>query len=217
MADYKFFAVRLMGSNNEISWVKVIGGWVYNCDGITAYSNSKVSHCFIWANDDAIKVYLSNIVWSDIVVWQLNNGGVIQMSWGRTQAHNCRISRVDVLRAEWVKAGFNAALLSCVGNRYQESDRYSIQNNWVIEDVVTENPVPIIFGINPDAFSANDVRNFTLKNWNVSMLDGTVFRNRILAGNPNTKIDGFIFDNFIFNNVLLTQDNWFDVLQIDTS
>jgi len=217
VADYKFFAVRLMGSYNEINWVKVIGGWVYNCDGITAYANSKVLHCFIWANDDAIKVYLSNIVWSDIVVWQLNNGGVIQTSWGRTQAQNCRISRVDVLRAEWVKAGFNDALLSCVGNHCQEAGRYSLQNNWVIEDVVTENPIPIIFGINPNAFSANDVRNFTLKNWNVKMNEGTIFKNRILAGNPNTIIDGFTLDNFIFNDILLTQDNWLDFLQMDTS
>jgi len=217
VADYKYFAVRLMGSNNAINWVKVIGGWVYNCDGITAYANSTVKNCFIWANDDAIKVYLSNITWSDIVVWQLNNGGVIQTSWGRSQAQNCRISRVDVLRAEWVKAGFNAALLSCVGNHYQEADRYSIQSNWLIEDVVTENPVPIIFGINPNAFSANDVRNFTLKNWNVKMNEGSIFKNRILAGNPNTIIDGFTLDNFVFNDILLTQDNWLNVLQMDTS
>ena len=217
VADYKYFAVRLMGSNNAISWVKVIGGWVYNCDGITAYANSTVKNCFIWANDDAIKVYLSNITWSDIVVWQLNNGGVIQTSWGRTQAHNCTISRVDVLRAEWVKAGFNAALFSCVGNHYQEADRYSIQSNWLIEDVVTEHPVPIIFGINPNAFSANDFRNFTLKNWDVKMTEGVVFKNRILAGNANTIIDGFVFDNFIFNDVLLTQDNWLTVLNMDTA
>jgi len=217
VADFKFFAVRLMGSHNEINWVKVIGGWVYNCDGITAYANSKVSHCFIWANDDAIKVYQSNITWSDIVVWQLNNGGVIQISWGRTQAYNCHISRVDVLRAEWVKQGFNAALLSCVGNHYHEANRYSIQKDWIIEDVVTENPIPVIFGINPDDFSPNDIRNFTLKNWNVKMLDSDVFRNKIIAGNPQTIIDGFIFDNFIYNDILITKDNWLDVMKIDTS
>jgi len=217
VADFKRFAVRLRGSYNRIDWVKVIGGWVYNCDGITAYANSTVSHCFIWANDDAIKVYLSNITWSDIVVWQLNNGGVIQISWGRTLADNCRISRVDVLRADWVKAGFNAALFSCVGNYYNEPDRYSMQSNWVIEDLVTENPVPIIFGLNPDPHSINHIRNFTLKNWNVKMEEGAIFRNRIKNGNPQTIIDGFVFDNFIYNDVLLTKDNWVDVMQIDTS
>jgi len=216
VADFKHFAIRLMGTNNEISWVKTIGGWVYNCDGITAYANSTVKNCFIWANDDAIKVYLNNIHWSDISVWLLNNGGVIQTSWGRTQALNCSIKRVDILRAEWVKAGFNAALLSCVGNRYQEPDRFSEQKDWLIEDVVTENPVPIIFGINPDSYSINHVRNFTLRNWNVKMSVGPVFQNRIKAGNPNTIIDGFVFDNFVFNDILLTQENWLEVLNLDT-
>lgn len=217
VADPKYFAVRLMGSHNQISWVKVIGGWVYNCDGITGYTDSKVSHCFIWANDDAIKVYLSNIIWSDIVVWQLNNGGIIQMSWGRTQALDCTISRVDVLHAEWVKAGFNAALLSCVGNHYDELNRYSLQKNWLIEDVVTETPVPVVFGINPDSFSANDIRNITLKNWNVKMTKGSVFKNKIVRGYPDTILDGFVFDNVIFNDTLLTKDNWIKVMSIDTA
>lgn len=217
VADPKYFAVRLMGSHNQISWVKVIGGWVYNCDGITGYTDSRVSHCFIWANDDAIKVYLSNITWSDIVVWQLNNGGVIQMSWGRTQALDCTISRVDILHAEWVKAGFNAALLSCVGNHYDEANRYSLQKNWLIEDVVTETPVPVVFGINPDNFSANDVRNITLKNWNVKMTKGSVFKNKIVKGYPGTILDGFVFDNVVFNDTLLTKDNWIKVMSIDTA
>ncbi|MDO9635231.1 MAG: hypothetical protein Q7J05_09410 [Paludibacter sp.] len=208
IADYTRFALRLIASENEISWVKVIGGWVYNCDGITAYANSTVKNCFIWANDDAIKVYLSNITWSDIVVWQLNNGGVIQMSWGRSLAENCHISRVDILRAEWIKPGFNAALLSCVGNHYQEPDRFSAQTNWIIEDVVTENPVPIIFGINPNSSSVNHVRNIVLRNWNVQMEDGTVFRNRILNGHPETIIDGFVFENFKLNDTLLDETNW---------
>lgn len=211
IADYTRFALRLIASDNEISWVKVIGGWVYNCDGITAYANSTVKNCFIWANDDAIKVYLSNITWSDIVVWQLNNGGVIQMSWGRSLADNCRISRVDILRAEWIKPGFNAALLSCVGNHYQEPDRFSAQTNWIIEDVVTETPVPIIFGINPNSSSVNHVRNIVLRNWNVQMEDGPVFKNRIINGHPETIIDGFIFENFKLNNTLLNETNWLNV------
>lgn len=211
IADYKHFALRLIASGNEISWVKVIGGWVYNCDGITAYANSTVKNCFIWANDDAIKVYLSNITWSDIVVWQLNNGGVIQMSWGRSLSDSCKISRVDVLRAEWIKPGFNAALLSCVGNHYRETNRFSAQTNWIIEDVVTEHPVPVIFGINPNSSSVNHVRNIILKNWDVKMDDESIFQNRIINGHPETKIDGFIFSNFKLNNEVLNKTNWLKI------
>ena len=145
VADPKYFSVRLIGENNTVKWTKIIGGWIYNCDGISAFAGSKVSNCFIWANDDAIKVYRDNITWSDIVVWQLNNGGIIQMAWGGSNATNVSISRVDILRAEWNKPGFNRALLSCVGNKYEESGRYGLQKDWIIEDVVTENPIPIIF------------------------------------------------------------------------
>ncbi len=208
VADPKYFAVRLIGQNNKVSWTKVIGGWVYNCDGIAAFAGSTVSNCFIWANDDAIKIYRNNITWTDCVVWQLNNGGVIQMAWGGSNANNVKVSRVDVLRAEWNKPGFNRAVINCVGNRYQEPDKSGIQTNWLIEDVVTENPVPIIFNISPDAFSPNHIKGLTLKNWNVKMTMGTEFRNSITGNDPDVFFDGFVFDNFIFNGTKLTQANW---------
>lgn len=211
VADPKYFAVRLIGTNNIVNWTKVIGGWVYNCDGIAAYAGSTVSNCFIWANDDAIKVYRDNITWSDCVVWQLNNGGIIQMAWGGSIANNVRLSRIDVLRAEWNKPGFNRALLNCVGNRYKEAGKYGIQKDWLIEDVVTENPIPVIFNIAPDEFSANHIHNLTLKNWNVSMNMNTEYRNAIIGNDANEFFDGFVFDNLIFNGTKLTSSNWLEI------
>ena len=208
VADPKYFAVRLIGQNNSVKWTKVIGGWVYNCDGIAAYAGSTVSNCFIWANDDAIKVYRDNITWSDCVVWQLNNGGVIQMGWGGSNATNIKLSRIDVLRAEWNKPEFNRGLLSCVGNRYQEAGKTGLQKDWLIEDVVTENPVPVIFNVTPDPFSPNHIHNLTMKNWNVSMTMGTEFQNIIIGNDPNEYFDGFVFDNFVFNGIKLTKSNW---------
>ena len=69
LADTKFFAVRLLGKNNTVKWVKIVGGWTYNTDGIAAFAGSTVAHCFIWANDDSIKPYQDNLVISDCVVW----------------------------------------------------------------------------------------------------------------------------------------------------
>ena len=216
VADPKYFAVRLTGQNNTVKWTKVIGGWVYNCDGIAAYAGSIVSNCFIWANDDAIKVYRDDITWSDCVVWQLNNGGIIQMSWGGSNATNVKLSRIDVLRAEWNKPGFNRALLSCVGNRYKQAGKYGLQKDWLIEDVVTENPVPVIFNITPDNFSPNHIHNLTLKNWKVSMTMDTEYQNRIMGNDPNEYFDGFVFDNFIFNGTKLIQSNWLEITNLVT-
>ena len=211
VADPRYFAVRLIGQNNTVKWTKVIGGWVYNCDGIAAYAGSSVSNCFIWANDDAIKVYRDNITWSDCVVWQLNNGGIIQMAWGGSNSINVKLSRIDVLRAEWNKPGFNRALLNCVGNKYQEVGKTGLQKDWLIEDVVTENPIPVIFNVAPDPFSSNHIHNLTLKNWKVSMTMNTNYRNTIVGNDPSEYFDGFVLDNFVFNGTKLTPQNWLQI------
>jgi len=213
VSDPKYFAVRLIGKNNTVKWVKVIGGWTYNCDGIAAYEGSTVSNCFIWANDDAIKIYRNNITWLDCVVWQLNNGGVIQMSWGGSNATNVKISRLDVLRAEWNKPGFNRGLISCVGNAYHTPGLSGLQKDWLIEDVVTETPVPVVFNIAPDSFTPNRIQNITFKNWNVKMIMNTSFENMII-GNEHDPFTGFVFDNFVFNDVRLTFDNWLSVTKM---
>lgn len=216
VADPKYFAIRLIGQNNVVKWTKVIGGWVYNCDGIAAYKGSTVSNCFIWANDDAIKVYRDDITWTDCVVWQLNNGGIIQMSWGGSNATNVRISRLDVLRAEWNKPGFNRALLSCVGNRYQLPDRNGLQRNWLIEDVVTETPIPVVFNVTPDPSSPNHIDGLVLKNWDVKMEMGTRYQNMIVGNDPEKPLEGWVFDNFRFNGTKLTTDNWLNATDLQT-
>ena len=219
VADPKYFAVRLIGTDNTVSYTKVIGGWVYNCDGIAAFKGSTVSKCFIWANDDAIKVYRDSVVFSDIVVWQLNNGGIIQMSWGGavggSTAKGVRISRLDVLRAEWDVARFNVGLLNCVGNRYQEADRYALQENWLIEDVKTQRPIPLIFNITPDPYTHNHINGLTLKNWDVKMTMGTSFVNEIKGEDPNQFLSGFVFDNVVFNDDLLTNINYITTGDMD--
>lgn len=222
IADPKYFAVRLIGKFNTVKWVKIIGGWTYNCDGIAAFEGSNVSNCFIWANDDAIKIYRNNITWSDCVVWQLNNGGVIQMSWGGSNSTNVKVSRIDVLRAEWNKPGFNRALLNCVGNAYQTPGSFGLQKDWLIEDVVTETSIPIVFNIAPDSFTSNQIQNLTLKNWNVKMPMNTNFQNTIIGNNPKTNsgydpnnyFSGFVFDNVVFNGVKLDCVNWLTVTQM---
>ena len=217
VADPKYFAIRLVGKNNVVNYAKVIGGWVYNCDGIAAFKGSNVSKCFIWANDDAIKSYRDSITWSDIVVWQLNNGGIIQMSWGGgsdggSTNHNTTISRLDVLRAEWDVDRFNVGLLNCVGNRYDppkynDNTKHDDISDWLIEDVVTESEIPLVFNVTPDNFTHCHIHNMTLKNWDVNMNMSLGFINEIKGNVANDYITGFVFDNVRFNGGLLTNEN----------
>ncbi len=211
VADPKYFAIRLIGTDNEVSYAKVIGGWVYNCDGIAAYEGSNVSKCFIWANDDAIKAYRDSITWSDIVVWQLNNGGTIQMSWGGavggSTARGVTISRLDVLRAEWDVDRFNVGLLNCVGNHYQEAGRSDLLEDWLIEDVVTETEIPLIWNISPDSYTHCHINGLYMKDWTVLKNNSLGFVNKIVGEDPNDYLSGFVFDNVRFNNGLLTNEN----------
>jgi hypothetical protein len=214
VADFKYYALRLLSTYTTVSWVKTIGAWTWNTDGITVWNNSQVDHCFIWANDDAIKPYRPNITFSDIEVWQLDNGGTIEMSWGNVNSDNVVITNLDVLHAEWDHPGFNRGLLCCVGNHYQTAGVSSTMSNWWIENVVTETPVPNIFRITPDPSAPLNIQNLTLSNWNVSMPMNTAFTNQIIGNDLSQPFSGFVFDNFIFNGTNLTQQNWQEELQM---
>ncbi len=208
LADTKFFAVRLLGTNNNVNWIKIVGGWTYNTDGIAAFSGSTVAHCFIWANDDSIKPYANNLKISDCVVWQLNNGAVIQLGWGNAKATNVTISHVDVLHAEWNNHAANRGVVSCIGDKFAEGRLSSWQRAFLIEDLVTETPVPFIFNICPNPASPDQMHDITFKNWHVKMNMSQGWSNCIESGNATSPFDGFVFDNVVLNGVKLTESNW---------
>jgi len=217
IADQKYFAVRLIGKNNKVSWVKTIGAWTYNCDGIAAYEGSQVSNCFIWANDDAIKVYRNNLRFSDCVCWQLNNGGIIQLSWGNGNATNVTISRTDILHAEWNNEEVNRGVISCVGDKFAEGGMYGLQKNFLIQDLVTETLVPLIFRISPNPASPNEIHGMVFKDWNVKMDLSKGFHNYIDAPDPAHPFDGLVFEHFYFNGTAFTSSNWVSLAKMDTA
>lgn len=208
IADKKYFAVRLVGKDNIVKWVKIIGGWTYNTDGIAAFAGSTVSHCFIWANDDSIKPYRNDLTISDCVVWQLNNGAVIQLSWGNAKATNVTISRIDVLHAEWNKNSANRGVISCIGDKFAQGGMSSLQQNFLIQDVTTDTPVPFIFNIRPNPASPDQIHDMTFKNWNIKMDMSQGYSNYIECSDSSNKFDGLVFDNFVINGTKLTASNW---------
>ena len=213
VADPKYYAIKLIGANNTVSWTKVIGGWVYNCDGIDSYSGSTVKNCFVWANDDNIKVWNDNIIVEDAVLWQLNNGGAIQMGWASQRVSNVSIKRVDILHAEWNNSATNRGVLSFVGNRRALTNSDSWQKNMVIEDLVTETPVRLIWRISPEEpipgmITPATVDGLTMKNWNVLMDKSQNSNNYIEGVSSDYIMKNFVFDNVTLNGVKLTAENW---------
>jgi hypothetical protein len=208
LADTKFFAVRLLGRNNTVKWIKIVGGWTYNTDGIAAFAGSTVAHCFIWANDDSIKPYADNLAISDCVVWQLNNGAVIQLSWGNAKATNVTISNIDVLHAEWNNNAANRGVLSCIGDKFAKGGMSSRQQSFLIENLVTETPVPFIFNIRPNPASPDQLQGMILKNWNIKMDLSRGYQNYLEGADAANPFDGLVFDHFRLNGETLTAANW---------
>lgn len=206
IADYSFFAVRLLGTDNEVSWTKIVGGWIYNCDGIAAYANSTIRNCFIWANDDNIKIYRDNIVVEDVVCWQLDNGAIFQLNWSNSVARNCRVSRVDIVRAEWDSDRPNNGILSCRNGG-------GADEGFVFEDVRTDTPVTHIFRLSPLGDKDQLIKNFLFKDWNVWVDVSKGKKNYMEGVKGKTSLSGLVFEDFRVNGKVLTEKNMHEVLR----
>lgn len=201
ITDFSFFAVRLLGKNNLVEWTKIVGGWIWNCDGIAAWEGSTIRNCFIWANDDNIKIYEDNIVIEDVVCWQLSNGAIFQLNWGNMKAKNCTIRNVDIVRAEWDNDRANNGILSC-------RTAGGANSNFVFENIRTDNPVAFIFRLSPQGDKPHPIDNFVFKNWDIKMDMSKNKKNYLEGSIPESTIKGLVFENIKINNVLLTSDNY---------
>jgi hypothetical protein len=223
VADPRHFSVRLLSTGCNVGWTKVIGGWNYNCDGIVVYDNSLVHDCFTWANDDNIKAYMPGVRFEDMVLWQLNNGGAIQLGWYNAVGENIELRRIDLLHADWNNVeSNNRGVISYVGNKptgvYQaDPSGVTWQKGLLIEDLVVETPVPFIFRIAPQRTSLLDppiipntpayIEGFTMRNWNIKVATPMV-KNQILGVSSDYPMTGFVFDNVYINGNKLSAANW---------
>ncbi len=223
VADPKYFSVRLLSTNCNVNYTKVIGGWIYNCDGIVVYDNSTVSKCFTWANDDNMKVYMPNVKFEDMVLWQLNNGGAIQLGWYNATGQNIQLKRIDLLHADWNNnESNNRGVISYVGNKptgVYNADPAGItwQKDLLIEDLVVETAVPFVFRVAPQRTSELPtpitpntpayVQGFTMKNWDIKVKTPYVV-NQILGVSETYKMTGFVFDNVYINGTKISAESW---------
>jgi hypothetical protein len=204
ITDYSYFAVRLLGKNNLVEWTKITGGWIWNCDGIAAWEGSTIRNCFIWANDDNIKIYEDNIIIEDVVCWQLSNGAIFQLNWGKMKAKNCVIRNVDIVRAEWHDDRANNGIISCRTSGGANS-------NFLFENIRTDNPIAFIFRLSPQGNTEHPIENFIFRNWDIKMDLSKNKTNYIEGATTQSLIKGLIFENVKINNTLLTNENYKDL------
>ncbi|MFF8478937.1 hypothetical protein [Streptomyces sp. NPDC015414] len=99
-----------------IEGVKVLGSWGYNRDGIPALPGTTISHCFISAFDDAVKLYSSRATIRDNTLWQMDNGAVFQLGWYGKTISGVAVTDNTLLHAEWTGTNYNWGLLDYAEN-----------------------------------------------------------------------------------------------------
>ena len=196
------FAVRLLGTNNDIHWVKTPGGWRFNNDGLVGYDNTNITNCFVWANDDGIKLYRDNQYVDNIVSWHLTNGGVFQWAWNSVAATNIRVSNVDVLHGMWPTDGSNQGVFNIRGS--DNSFGTQLQDDFVFKNIKVETPVKVLFNLAPKT-APHLVKDVTFINVDAQVESAVI--NRIKGYDSSTKIENVSIQNLKLNGQCIHNNN----------
>ncbi len=159
------FNLSLRGTNHIVRNVKMIG-WYFSTDGVCTGYDALVEDCFFKVNDDAVKLYQSDMIVRNCVIWQMENGAPFQISWNMpSDNHGFRVSNIDIIRVEHQWNNPNEAVFDAIhGGRGHMSD-------YVFEDIRIENADWRLFYITIDR---ND---FADSSGDMGRISNLVFRN----------------------------------------
>ncbi|RDV29355.1 hypothetical protein DXV75_02595 [Alteromonas aestuariivivens] len=195
------FAVRLLGKNNDIHWVKTPGGWRFNNDGLVGYENTRISNSFVWANDDAIKLYRDHQQIDNLVIWHLTNGGSFQWAWTTIDTQDVEVRNVDILHGEWPHDGRNQGVFNLRGSALR--GQVKVQKDYLFENIVIENPIKVFVNLQPNDVP-HIIKNVTFRN--IEFKAGKDVVNRIVGFSEEAKITDILFDNVRMNGECLTAE-----------
>lgn len=219
VVDYAKFAIRTLGRNNVVRWVKCIGGWVYNADGLVAWAGTTLRNNFIHADDDAIKLYDDNIIVEDCVIWQMTNGACLQLGWTSLSATKVRVRNIDVVRTEWRP---NGGANNSVINLRLASDRGkpNTQSDFWFENIFVETPVDRLLDLrfrnkkphknNTSDGSRHHLKNFQFKNIHAQLTSppNPHTGNLFLPYDEQYGYENIRFENLYINGIRITEQNW---------
>lgn len=206
------YMIAVSGDSSQISNVKMLGWW-FSTDGISSGENSLIEHCFFKVNDDAVKVYSSNMIVRNNVIWQMENGAPFMISWnGSRDFGNCHIINNDIIRVEHQWDNENLAVVCAVhGGKAKISgmvfENLRIDNaNWRVFHIITK---PNRWGRwDPEAGS---ISNFIFKN--ISFTGKQKVKSLILGHDAFHPVADISFENLVFGRKKIS--NLEDVFIID--
>ena len=171
-------------------------GWHRNSDGVRTGNNSIIRNCFFKVNDDHIKLFNSNLVIDNNIIWQEPTGSIFQFSWKlQYNVNNIKVSNIDVIHCDRIKGTFthrgNNAIFGCANIKGQRDNRIGAElSNYKFENINIEGRPYQIFGIqiHKTAYQnsgAGEINNIEIKNFNIEQrprIDSYINGNGIYTG-----------------------------------
>ncbi|KAK5999151.1 Isopullulanase [Cladobotryum mycophilum] len=207
---------------------KQVGSFYGQTDGIELYAGSVLEDVFYHANDDTIKMYYSNVVAKNLVVWKLSVAPVVQFGWAPRNTENVTIDTVDVIHQAYENAASNPGLFGS-DNNYEYSkdglptntrtaDVTKVTRNITWSNFRSEGPSGCLFRI----YALQNLENITIKNvwvesWEPAEMDTTESRlppfYDVKTGNQ-VSISNFVISGFTVGNTPVTASNAATVGQV---
>ncbi len=174
------YMIAIRGKNHFFDNVKMMGWW-FSTDGISAGEHTVIENCFFKVNDDAVKLYQSNTLVKNCVIWQLENGAPFMISWnGSSDFGGIEVRDIEVIRVEHHWDNENLAVVCAVHGGEANISDIKIENvvidnsKWRIFHLVTR---PNRWGRwNPESGSLS---NFKFRNFKYY---GTPVIKNLIAG-----------------------------------
>jgi hypothetical protein len=204
------FCVSLTGDNQTCRNLKMMGWW-FSTDGIGIGTNSLIEDCFFKVNDDAIKVYRSNTVARNCVIWQMENGAPFQIGWNMTGVNsNFKISNIDIIRVEHQWDNPNEAVVVAIHGGE------GVMQNYLFEDIRIDNCDFRLFHLmtKPNRFGKwnpekGSLRNFIFKD--IVCYTQPKMKNIIKGHDKKHPVENVVFDKLVIagKKVLNAEDGNF--------
>ena len=197
------YCVSINGNNHICRNLKMMGWW-FSTDGIGVGTNSLIENCFFKVNDDAIKLYRTNTVAQNCVIWQMENGAPFQIGWNMTGLNsNFVVQDIDIIRVEHQWDNPNEAVIDAIHGSSGTMENYLFENiridncDFRLIHLMTK---PNRFGKwNPEK---GELRNFVFRN--IECYTQPAMQNIIKGHDTKHPVKNIVFENLIINGKIIS-------------
>ena len=189
------YCVSLGGGMNHICRNLKMMGWWFSTDGIGLGSNGLIENCFFKVNDDSIKLYRSNTVARNCVIWQMENGAPFQIGWNMPGYNsNFHVHDIDIIRVEHPWDNPNEAVFDAIHGSE------GIMAHYLYEDIRIDNCDNRLFHLmtRPNRFGSwnperGEIRDVTFRN--IECYTQPQRRDIVMGHDERHQVSNVIFEN----------------------